>query len=497
LINFKEQLAAAISSLLDSKYEDIILQEFKVDDSLDLVKDRELIVTFMNEFQGFVKAAKRNAVLVHTLIPQVFGILSGLSSFDVTLGIESDNIVDYVKELNELSKDMRFKFAEISSEQSNTSVSVKKSGELLKAGVDEINEINLTVTEGSRLIERIDAALKDLTVKSADMSGEVDSLIGITKQIAATIIGIKTIADQTKLLALNAAVEAARAGAAGSGFAIIASEIRSLSDNTKKLLDRLNEMVEKVNTSSDNSKEGISATFKSIRDINEISEKLRANMEGSAKNAQNIAKNMSAVSSFSDEVSVRAAKTTEAINNSADNVEEIYGVTKSLTFVGDKLKQVGSSFTDVMNVAGKDTKRTAGDLMMTRQFGISNDEFIALLQNAITAHQNWVRTAAKIVDNMVVEPIQTDERNCVFGQYYFSILPKNTTVNKLWKEIDGIHHDLHVQGKYILAEVRTGNKKGAQRYLDVAESRSKDIIFKIQEIIDYVKKMKLSVFAKS
>ncbi|MBW3653407.1 MAG: hypothetical protein KY433_07405, partial [Actinobacteria bacterium] len=42
------------------------------------------------------------------------------------------------------------------------------------------------------------------------------------------------IAEQTNMLALNAAVEAARAGEQGRGFAIVAGEIRSLAEQSKK-----------------------------------------------------------------------------------------------------------------------------------------------------------------------------------------------------------------------------------------------------------------------
>lgn len=97
-------------------------------------------------------------------------------------------------------------------------------------------------TESSRreAVEIYDGTNSSLrkSIKNAETINEI-------RELAESILAITS---QTNLLALNAAIEAARAGEAGKGFAVVADEIRTLAENSKQAVSRINDIADNVSS---------------------------------------------------------------------------------------------------------------------------------------------------------------------------------------------------------------------------------------------------------
>ncbi|SIN87180.1 methyl-accepting chemotaxis protein [Salinivibrio sp. ES.052] len=150
------------------------------------------------------------------------------------------------KQINSLQK--------LSALQSHSIDSLSRYKSLLQSLLDSYSGVANYATESAEILQAVQQQFSTLANEvqqqhgqSQDLQTHTDALSVNAGRIEEILKVIDGIAEQTNLLALNAAIEAARAGEQGRGFAVVADEVRNLSQNTQRSLSTTGETVRNVN----------------------------------------------------------------------------------------------------------------------------------------------------------------------------------------------------------------------------------------------------------
>jgi methyl-accepting chemotaxis protein len=204
-----------------------------------------------------------------------------------------------------------------------------------------------TSASGRATVERSIESMRNIREQVGEIAERILQLNHHTSQIDSIISTVNEISAQSKLLALNAAIEAARAGAHGKGFGVVASEIRSLAEQSKAATGQVRGILSEIQASTNAAvvaaEEGTkkSESGMALADLSgaKIQDLARA-MEQSSSSARLIADSASQQNAGIEQVAQALVSISNATNATASGLMQTEYATEQLVALAQRITKI-------------------------------------------------------------------------------------------------------------------------------------------------------------
>jgi methyl-accepting chemotaxis protein len=188
---------------------------------------------------------------------------------------------------------------------------------------EKAKEGELALTEMQMQMEAIHA--------SVDLAGDgLKSLVLSTNEINEVLASIQDISNQTNLLALNASIEAARAGEHGKGFAIVAEEVRKLSEMTGTSVNQIHDLISSIHDHSNTTEKNMSFVIDNVDAGTKLSDTTNEHIKEILNRVESIADHIKKMAETAQEITAEVQEVQDSVEEIAHTSRETLERTESV-----------------------------------------------------------------------------------------------------------------------------------------------------------------------
>lgn len=277
-----------------------------------------------------VERREARAALADEFEANVGGIVHGVSTAATQMHSSASGMAENAEDTN-----LRATTVATAAEQASVNVqTVASAAEELSASSAEIaRQVTKSATISGRAVDQAGITSEKIS-GLAEAADKIDEVVAL----------ITDIAEQTNLLALNATIEAARAGEAGKGFAVVASEVKNLANQTATATDNISAQVAAIQAATRDAVSAIVEIASTIEEVSAVTGNIAAAAEQQTAATEEIARNIEQASAGTGEVSSNIAGVTEAAGETGEAAGQLLNSATDLSKQASDLSAAVETF---------------------------------------------------------------------------------------------------------------------------------------------------------
>ncbi|AET68819.1 methyl-accepting chemotaxis protein [Desulfosporosinus orientis DSM 765] len=415
-------------------------------------------------------------------------IAANLSSFDVNMSHIANKLIDFAKKMSLLSESNLAVVQQTNAGMNEVNSTVEKTSntlsQLSEASADLVQNNHVSLNQLKEVNELKDNVMLDANI----MSEKIAQLVKMANKVNDIVSGVGEIAEQTNLLALNASIEAARAGENGRGFAVVAEEIRKLADDTKLSLEGMKSFVGNIQRAAKEGKQSMENTMSLTQQMSTKIDTITETMEKNVEMLNTTINDVKFINQSMEGIKISTNEINQAMDVSSRDAEKLTMMTQIIhrdaLASADYAKEIAKIDDEISHIVKEQMNALQGS-----SNALNNQEFLSTIEDAKKAHSNWLLNFKRMIDEMIIYPLQTDGSKCAFGHFYNAVRVTNEAIAEDWAEIEGIHEEFHKIGQEGIEAVKAGQKDKAQESYTASEVLSKKIFAQLDKVTAEVIKL--------
>ncbi len=247
-------------------------------------------------------------------------------------------------------------------EQAQTSIEIlsttkeisANTAQLLKTmeGATAVADYTTSATaEAQSNLKRMDHTMGQMVAATDSINAKLAALSEKASNINSVLTTITKVADQTNILSLNAAIEAEKAGDAGRGFSVVATEIRRLADQTSVSTWDIEQMLKEMQSAVSASVMGMDKFSEEIRrsvgEVRQVGEQLSSVMGQVQKLAPQfdlVLQGMQSQAIGAEQISETMMQLNDATQQTVDSLKATSEAVHQLQYAANDLQSSVSTF---------------------------------------------------------------------------------------------------------------------------------------------------------